>query len=58
VADCPARTPRRKIRCRFHGCKHTSLTFLAGKSSEDQLSSAQNNDPRSAFRNAWETVVL
>jgi hypothetical protein len=49
-ADTLACTPLRKTREQFHGCKHTSLTFLAGSFSETQFSLAQIKALREALR--------
>jgi len=47
VADSFACTPRRKIRTRFHRCKHTSLVFLVGVFSDVQAQDQAWTNPQS-----------
>jgi hypothetical protein len=49
------RTPPRKIRTRFRGCKHTSLMLLNRIS---RVPTCTQNDLRNVCRNAKETVGL
>ena len=60
LADSPSCTPPRKIRARFHGCKHTSLTYVVGESGRLGRASLldSESDRRNVCRNAWQTVVL
>jgi hypothetical protein len=57
VANSLTCTPRRKIRARFQGYKHTSLARLISESWEVRLILA-HCDLRNGGRDDWKTVLL